>query len=295
MTLVAFLLAYVIRRRLDSADRFSGDRLWRQWFQGGAVTDAGQETSTRGGWVKVLAPTLVLALVVYVAASWGVRVALFPLEVFLLVLLMGAPGWKTPLALYSDAWQRGDMQAAWRHIEQQLPAEDRGAALSPEAMHLSLSRTLMMSVFERFFLVAFWYFVGGIALAFLARGLVALSDHWPQAAARPAFQRWANLAAWIPVRLLACTFGIAGDLAGWSRDIRRVLPGLGKSVAYVLNVAANGSLTGYALDPERFSTLHPDEWPSFGGRSLSAIRDLLNRSMLVWICAAALLVIAGVL
>ncbi|OZB12824.1 MAG: histidine kinase [Marinobacter sp. 34-60-7] len=295
MTLVAFLLAYVIRRRLDSVNRLSGDRLWRAWFQRYTVAGAGEETSVRGGIIKVVVPAVALALMAYLAGAWGMRAALFPLDVFMLVALMGAPGWKTPLALYSDAWQRGDMQAAWRHIEQQLPAEDRGAALSPEAMHLSLSKALMLSVFYRFFLVAFWYFVGGIALAFLARGLVALSDHWPQAPARPAFRRWANLVAWLPVRLLACTFGLAGDLAGWSRDIRRVLPGFGKSVAYVLSVAANGSLTGYALDPQRFSTLHPDEWPSFGGRSLTAIRDLLNRSMLVWICGAALLVIAGVL
>ena len=37
-----------------------------------------------------------------------------------------------------------------------------------------------------------------------------------------------------------------------------------------------------------------DEWTAFGGRSLRAVRDLLNRSMLVWICILALLVISGV-
>lgn len=61
-----------------------------------------------------------------------------------------------------------------------------------------------------------------------------------------------------------------------------------------LIAAANSSLTGYELEPERFSKLHPDEWPDFGERSLAAIRGLLNRSMLVWICGFALLVIAGV-
>ena len=57
--------------------------------------------------------------------------------------------------------------------------------MSPEAMHLSLSKALMVSVFQRFFLVAFWYVVGGIGLAVLARGLVALAEQWPQAPARP--------------------------------------------------------------------------------------------------------------
>merc|ERR1711964_378743 len=72
------------------------------------------------------------------------------------------------------------------------------------------------------------YAVGGIALAFLARGLVALAGQWPQAAARERYQRAARLIGWIPSRLLSCTFGLAGDLAGWSREIRKVFPGFGK-------------------------------------------------------------------
>ena len=166
--------------------------------------------------------------------------------------------------------------------------------MSPEAMHLSLSKALMVSVFQRFFLVAFWYVVGGIGLAVLARGLVALADQWPQAPARPRFARMADLASWIPARLLSLTFGIAGDLAGWLRETRHTLTGVTKKAGEVLMISANGSLTGYALDPARFSRIHPDEWTAFGGRSLRAVRDLLNRSMLVWICTLALLVISGV-
>lgn len=83
----------------------------------------------------------------------------------------------------------------------------------------------------------------------------------------------------------------SGRLAQESPDGARRLH---KNVADTLMISANGSLTGYALDPNRFSQMHPEEWADFGGRSLSAIRDLLNRSMLVWICALALLVIFGI-
>lgn len=104
----------------------------------------------------------------------------------------------------------------------------------------------------------------------------------------------AELADWIPARLLSLTFGIAGDLAGWLPETRQTLTGVRKKAGEVLMISANGSLTGYALDPARFSRIHPDEWTAFGGRSLRAVRDLLNRSMLVWICTLALLVISGV-
>ncbi|MBN7771717.1 regulatory signaling modulator protein AmpE [Marinobacter daepoensis] len=295
MSLVVFLIAYVLRRRLDRNDHWCGDAFWRSWFHRWGRVAAGREASLWPGLLVIGLPALVLAGVEVFTVGEGMRWALYPLELLLLLMLLGAPGWRAVLRTYSDAWQRGDMQAAWHHIQERLPAAERGAALSPEAMHLSVSRALMISVFERFFLVVFWYAVGGIALAFLARGLVALAGQWPQMAARARFRKLAQVVEWVPARLLSCTFGIAGDLAGWGREIRSVFPGVGKATPDVLMISANGSLTGYALDPARFAELHPEEWPAFGGRSLSAIRDLLNRSMLVWICAFALLVIAGIL
>lgn len=293
MVLVVFLLAYMVRRRLDAQDRLSGDILWRHWFHKNATVPAGKEASLRAGLVLVILPAVLLGLVVVLFDDYGVRVLAYPLELLVLVFMMGAPGWRGTLRVYADAWRRGDMQGAWHHIQDRLPAAERGAALSPDAMHLSLSRAFLRSVFERFFLVAFWYVVGGIGLAVLARGIVALSEQWPQAPARPGYRRLEEIISWIPVRLLSLTFGIAGDLAGWLREIRRVLTGFRKNKDEVLMISANGSLTGYALDPERFSRIHPDEWVDFGGRSLRAIRDLLNRSMLVWICVLALLVISG--
>lgn len=295
MALVVFLLAYVLRRRLDRLDSLSGDELWRRWFQQGRVVKAGGESGHLLGLVLVLVPALLAGLGIYLLTVYGWRFAAYPLEVLALVLLMGTPGWRQSVTPYAEAWRRGDMQAAWRYIQERLPASERGAATSPEAMHLSLCRALMLAVFQRFFLIAFWYMVGGIGLAIAARGLVALSEQWPQAAARPGYIRACQWVCWIPVRLVSITFGIAGDLSGWLRDARSVMTGARKTAAEVLMISANGSLTGYALDPVRFAQIHPDDWPSFGERSLGAVRDLLNRSMLVWICLMALLVISGVI
>ncbi|PHQ23711.1 histidine kinase [Marinobacter guineae] len=294
MVLIVFLLAYMVRRRLDSLDLLNGDDLWRRWFHNGSRVKAGHEAGITTGLALVVFPAFLLGLAEYLLISSDWRMAAYPVEFLVLVAVMGTPGWRKVLRVYAEAWQRGDMQSAWLHVKDHLPAEERGAALSPEAMHLSLSKALLVSVFQRFFLVAFWYVVGGVGLAVLARGLVALADHWPQAPARPRFARMSEWAAWIPARLLSLTFGIAGDLAGWLRETRHTLTGVTKKTDEVLMISANGSLTGYALDPARFSQIHPDEWTAFGGRSLSAVRDLLNRSMLVWICTLALLVISGI-
>jgi len=294
MTLIVFLLAYVIRRRLDSQGHLYGENLWRRWFHPAAKVKAGKEARLLAGLSVVLLPAMALGALSWVADSYGWRLAIYPLECLVLVLLMGTPGWDAVLQAYSDAWRRGDMQGAWHHVQEHLPAQERGAALSPDTMHMAVARALMLAVFQRFFLVAFWYVLGGIGFAVLARGLVALAQQWPRAAARPGFCRLAEWMAWIPVRLVSLTFGIAGDLAGWLREIRGRFLALGETSAEVLMISANGSLTGYALDPSGFSRMHPELWADFGGRSLRAVRDLLNRSMLVWICALALLVIFGV-
>ncbi|NMT65369.1 regulatory signaling modulator protein AmpE [Marinobacter orientalis] len=294
MALVVFLLAYLTRRKLDAANAWSGDSLWRAAFRASSKMSAGNGAGKWKGLLVIAVPAVVLAVGVGYLDKLGWRMAAYPLEFVLLVTLMGAPGWRSPLEAYSTSWARGDMQAAWHHIKDNLPPRDRGAAASPDEMHLLLSRTLMAHVFERFFLVAFWYVVAGPAAAFFARGIIALRDHWPQTAARPDFAALAEVLNWLPARLLAFTFGVAGDLAGWMSEGKRVLAGITLKTDQVLMAAANSALTGYALDPGRFSQIHPDEWPGYGRRSLDAIRGLLNRSMLVWICLLALLVIAGV-
>ncbi len=294
MALLVFLFAYLTRRKLDAANAWSGDTLWRAAFRASSKAAAGKEAARWKGLLMIAVPAVLLAVGEWYLGELGWRMAAYPLEFVLLVVLMGAPGWRSPLEAYSASWSRGDMQAAWHHVKDLLPARERGAAASPDEMHLILSRTLMVTVFERFFLVAFWYVVGGIAVAFFARGVIALRDHWPQAAARPGFAALAEILNWLPSRLLSFTFGLAGDLAGWVSEGKRALVGITLKTDRVLMEAANGALTGYALDPGRFSRIHPDEWASYGQRSLDAIRDLLNRSMLVWICGLALLVIAGV-
>ena len=296
MTLLVFVLAYLLRRRLDNRDQLDGYQLWRSWFEG-LVQRLPQSLAQS---TSALAPLLAVAIptaVAWLAQSYWQRhhwpLAGWLLELLLLLLLLGLPGWRQLLANYARAWRLGDMQAAWRYIQHLLPAHQRGASLSPETMQLALSEALMAQVFWRYFMVLFWYAVGGISAAVLASGLVALGQSWPQSAPYRQCERWREWGGWLPARLLALTFGLAGDLAGWLRHWRQARGYWQLPVSELLMATANGALTGYALDPARFASLHPQDWQSYGERSLNAIRDLLNRSMLVWLCLLALMVIAG--
>ena len=61
MSLVVFLFAYVIRRRLDRADHLAGDEVWRSWFHRWSRVEAGQEGSVWKGMMLVALPSLALA------------------------------------------------------------------------------------------------------------------------------------------------------------------------------------------------------------------------------------------
>ncbi|HKK57192.1 regulatory signaling modulator protein AmpE [Marinobacter sp.] len=294
MEFVVFLAAYMVRRKLDNSGLMATDTFWRKSFSHAQSVAPGREASLARGLVIIAVPTLLLVVGEILLRDAGWSFAIHPVAFVLLFVLMGTPGLGGMLDLYIDAWRKGDMQSAWHQVCDFLPPADRGTASSPEQMHQALSRTVIGMIFERYFVIAFWYVVAGMGGAFAARALIALRDHWPHAAARTGFGRLVNGLNYLPSRLLGLTFGIAGDLAGWLKSGRSVVFSLSGNAWQTLMEVANSSLTGYELEPERFSSLHPQDWPDFGDRSLAAVRGLMNRSMLVWICALALLVIAGI-
>lgn len=219
-------------------------------------------------------------------------------ELLLLVGALGNPGWHDSLRAYTHAWQRRDSQAAWHHVRHLLPSSRQGLATTPEKLHLILASRLLMSTFEGYFLVVFWFALLGPAGAVLVRLAMAMRDHWPQPVGRLPFQTLFRWLAWAPAHLLSMTFAMAGDFNGWLMRHRgdSVNPMVGMGAGPIessLYLGANGALSSYSLQPDRFASQHPDDWPDYARRSLSAVRDLLNRSMLVWIGFLALLAIAG--
>lgn len=294
MEFVVFLAAYMVRRKLDNSNLFAADTFWRNSFSHAHSVAPVREASLVRGIVIIAVPTLLFIVGEMFVRKAGWSLAIHPFGFVLLFLLMGTPGLGAMLDVYIDAWRKGDMLSAWHHVCDFLPPADRGAASSPEQMHLALSRTVIGMIFERYFVIAFWYVVAGLGGAFAARALIALRDHWPHAAARTGFGRAVNALNYLPSRLLGLTFGIAGDLAGWLKGGKSALLSLDTNAWQTLMKVADSSLTGYELEPERFSRLDAQDWPDFGDRSLAAIRGLMNRSMLVWICALALLVISGI-
>lgn len=297
MRFLIILIAYMARRRLDN---------YRQWHiepgLGKLVARiAGKRPSARGA-VMLLVVVAMLSLLLLALDLAVINSIWFGpwllVELLLLLTAMGNPGWQDSLKAYAQAWKRHDMEGAWHHVRHLLPRNRQNMAEDAEKLHLILASRLLVTTFDGYFLMLFWFALLGPAGAVFMRLVMAVRDHWPQAEGRDRAMGLYRWFAWAPMHLLSMTFALAGDFSGWVAHHRTgVSAGISigaETVEALLFAGANGALSSYSLEPERFATLHPDDWQDYGRRSLAAVRNLLNRSMLVWIGTLALLAIAGV-
>lgn len=291
--LLVVLLVCGIRRLLDGSNRLPTDLIWTVWANR-LMAMVGSAGGSNG-------PLLVGALIAFLvglcsfalqASGWFVLVR--SLDFLVLLLALGLTGWKPVLSAYRCAWRRGDMQAAWRHSQLVLRAGEASGATEPTALHQTLTTRLMTSVFERYFLILFWFLVAGPGAAVFARWLVALQRvSYTDAGERDLTSRVYRLLAWLPARLLASTYALAGQAPGRIQAVGRQL--LNRyTVESLLKVAAAASLGAGMADPAGFSRRHPDQWPRYADLSLTAIRDLQNRSLMIWLAVVAALVIVGI-
>lgn len=295
MRLLVILVAWVLRRQLD-ARGWLDPAQWQRRLLERAPPEKGDSRVTLR-WLLPLYAAVVLAVGLLSWGTSGIAGGLWAslLALVLLVVATGMPGWRGPMAAYGAAWRNGDMQSAWYHASPLLPADQRGAALEPEQLHLAVCAALIQTTFERYFLPLFWYALLGPAGLVAVLGALMLRNHYPSGSVREGFQRWVNLLAVPPRWLLSFSFAVAGDFSGWAGEPANRRPPRSESCADVLLTAASSALSSYALDPARFQSHEPDAWPDYGHRSLLAVRNLLNRSMLVWFAALAILALMGLL
>lgn len=295
MRLLIILIAWMVRRQLDARGWLDAAH-WQRRILEHAPPEKGQGTTA----LRWLVPLYVGLVGLIGVIAWGASgiaggLGASLLALVLLVVATGMPGWRAPLAAYGVAWRAGDMQAAWYHAAPLLPAEKRGAALAPEQLHLAVCGTLIQTTFERYFLPLFWYALFGPAGVVLILVALMLRDHYPSTGVREGFGRWVQLLAMPPRWLLSFSFAVAGDFSGWANEPANRRPERRSPCADILLTAASSALSSYALDPARFQTHDPEGWPDYGHRSLLAVRNLLNRSMLVWLAVLAVLALMGLL
>jgi len=234
----------------------------------------------------ILPPVLAVSvtMVLAEAALGGLGVLL--LGVPLLLYCLGRGNFNEMLSGYLRNWYRGDLEAA-RAAAAPLLQDIGEAPAGGQALHEQVFRGAAYCAFERLFAVLFWFLLLGIpgALLFRLSALYATEDD-----SRGTAARWLWLLEWLPVRVMGFSFAIVGNFAGCYRAWRRCLVCRERSTAEVLEDYLEGALGG--IDASECSAgVEVAEGQRACGAQLEGLQALLSRALLLWITAAALLVL----
>lgn len=202
-------------------------------------------------------------------------------NVLLLLLLLGQTGFKNHLTSYLDAWCRGDFEAA-AFKQQALSGINARRLNDPVNMQNEVCAAILYHNFNRFFIIIFWFVLVGPAAAAAVRVVDIVSQnssHQLKIAAKSV----KKIVEWVPVRLLALSFSLAGDFKGAFKYSLKAFVDIHSDSSTVLLGAASGALDNYDMNLVVDSSMPLDTLIATGATGITAIRELLSRSMALWL------------
>ena len=289
MHLIAIIVALWLHGRLD------GYLPWRdeqrqlralERFQR-AVAETGLWSGPLGVLVVLLPPLLLVGLMQWLLGGWMLGIIELGLGLVLLVWSLGEGRIDRTLDRLDRAIAVGDVAAATEQARRLAP----GVVL-PEDLRAQV-RVTLGGAFQRggdtVFAAIFWFLLLGPVGIVLYRVSYLLWRFSARAAAPGAgFRRHAQLLflvlAWIPARLTALAFGVAGSLGDAWRGWQQLRTKEADHHRAVLQGAGLGALRMPADDAD----LGPDleTW-------VQEARQLLFRTLVVWLVVVAVLTLAG--
>lgn len=259
-------------------------------------------------WIAALLATYGLPLVLLALLLWfvdGAMLGLPTMLVHILVLLVAfdrtQPG---KLAQeFLQHWKQGDAEACWLHLEQEMQVPKSQQPEDMEALGDYFSKLIVYRFFERMFVMFFWYMLTGPLGILCAYITYQLRDSHgeDQPEDEINFIAWlVTLLEWIPVRLLALTFSLAGNFVLCFESLRASLWVFERDADHAgwLYGYAKSALRG-AVDAEadefaEFSSTQEDPARVATARHIEALVSLLERAQAIWLVALALLTIFAI-
>ena len=291
--------------------------LWVQkWHRALAKLPALKNSGLLKVAVYVLVPVIALQLVLWYLGSGGNGILVFLLELGVLLYCLGRGDLSAQIAVLESDIQRSDLQAAFHDAAVFNIGRRAVSADSAEGLFRELAATLPYRLFERSFVVVFWFFFLGAPLA-LAYRLLALhgdmqlgetevlldedqaGDEDIAEALEAAVPNQANkllwYLEWIPVRFLALTLGLMGDFSQAISPLKELVFCPKTSTADVLRLCVLGALNRQSSGVSQEVSQEPDVASSdtVALAQVGEIVALFRRSMTGWLVVIALLVLTS--
>ena len=278
MTFLTLILALLLLYVWGSGGPVQRDHLFYRWQSRVAAWNVSPAVGLAlvvllpallAGWLLEVVDNLLFGLVWIVAATG------------LLLYSFGRRDFDELVARYRHYLAAADYQGAWMALSRDLVCGFESAPESPADMHQRLLRALLYEACQRWFAVLLYFLLFGPAGA-LAYRLLQLCRY--QFAA-PLVERWLFFADWLPSRLLAATFMLAGNFVLSRNVLRDALRETALPADVVLARVGSAAVTEDAPVAEE------SDFGQAASEHIAALRSLLSRSAACWIAVIALWVL----
>ena len=286
------------RCKIDSFTSDSMEKISQAWLLSAAII--------------YLVPILFLTLLLLLAegAVYGLLTMLIHILVLLIAFDRTQPG-----KLASDfvtKWKEGNMEACVLYLQEELSVVDPLEVTDEKSLSSYFSKQLIYRCFEKMFVMFFWYMITGpIGILFCYISYQMRDSHKDEQAQQQLdlVRNTLMVLEWLPLRLLALTFSLAGNFVRCFENLKRSfwLSGRETDNADLLYGYASCALSGL-IDPQLDEAgsgaedngegSADSETPADNSRSdavleIAALQGLLERSQAIWLSVLALITIFG--
>ncbi|NND68451.1 MAG: hypothetical protein HKN19_12760 [Halioglobus sp.] len=233
--------------------------------------------------LTVLLPAIAANIVLNVAEDLLFGLPWIGLAALLTVYSFGRTDVAGAMARYRGALQAADFDA----IADTLRPTEEGAErveMTPREVHGLARRGYFYAAYEGWFAVVFWLLLLGPAAALLYR-LLQLSREGDTGAVA---QGWLFYADWLPARVLAASFTVAGDFVRSRDELLDVVTDVEREADEVLTHVGVAAL-GAAPEPAESAGACGAQ----AARECAETEALLTRTATAWVAVVAVLVVFG--
>lgn len=302
MTFLVLLIALIINYLwLLDFDRFDDDWFFRFRRRAEAWAASLNLSTTLHSALSLLLvygiPILVLVALLWLAndAAFGLPAMLLHILVLLVVLDRTQPGKLT--AEFLERWNAGDLQGSANYLRAELAAAEDTSLEDEEVVAGRFSKLLVYRCFERMFMVYFWYVLAGPVAVVVVYISYQSRDSHRQDQPHQEIEAVTFLIAameWIPLRLLALTFSLAGNFVHCFERLKQSFWVFERDfdAPEMLYGCASCALAGMT----RVTATSPPGGEGDGcseemACEIEALQGLLERSQAIWLALIALVTI----
>ena len=244
-------------------------------------------------------PILSLAILMWLfeGAAFGLPTMLLHILVLLVAFDRTQPG--NIVKCFLQRWREGDSEACLNYLNEEMWVPEENTLENDQALSEFFKEQLIYRCFEKMFVMFFWYMLTGpLGIVFCYVSYQLRDTHHENQAEieSKTVSNVIHLLEWVPIRLLAITFSLAGNFVHCFDNLKQSFWSFSNEseASERLYSYAGCALSGSDSSISDADDSTASDWRKDQEREIENILALLERSQAIWLAVLALITIFGI-